>query len=277
MELLWPGEDPAKLSNRLSVALATLRSVLGPGGARAGRVRRRGGRPLGGRRRRRALPARARRARRSTGATSSRRTCTRTGRPTCARRRARRTPAPSARSRRRRTGDEAVRLHLRLLELDRWDAEAHLALIAQLEDERPARRGAAAQARLRGRHGRDRGPTLRPLERLWSTVRRCSRALLTHPSLLGLVAAPCRPRRARSTGAAAATGSSAPPPRVPLDYDKPAGKQISLAVIRRPASDPGAGSARCSSTTAARATRPSTSCAATPRRSTRPRCSPAST
>ena len=30
MEALWPGEDPAKLSNRLSVALATLRSVLGP-------------------------------------------------------------------------------------------------------------------------------------------------------------------------------------------------------------------------------------------------------
>ena len=31
------------------------------------------------------------------------------------------------------TGDEAIRLHLRLLELDRWDADAHLALIAQLE------------------------------------------------------------------------------------------------------------------------------------------------
>ena len=30
MELLWPGEDSGKLSNRLSVALATLRGVLGP-------------------------------------------------------------------------------------------------------------------------------------------------------------------------------------------------------------------------------------------------------
>ena len=29
MELLWPGEDPAKLGNRLSVALTTLRTVLG--------------------------------------------------------------------------------------------------------------------------------------------------------------------------------------------------------------------------------------------------------
>lgn len=31
MELLWPDEDPAPLGNRLSVALATLRSVLDPG------------------------------------------------------------------------------------------------------------------------------------------------------------------------------------------------------------------------------------------------------
>jgi ATP/maltotriose-dependent transcriptional regulator MalT/DNA-binding SARP family transcriptional activator len=30
METLWPGEEPAKLSNRLSVALSTLRSVLDP-------------------------------------------------------------------------------------------------------------------------------------------------------------------------------------------------------------------------------------------------------
>jgi ATP/maltotriose-dependent transcriptional regulator MalT len=30
METLWPGEDPARLSNRLSVALSTLRSVLDP-------------------------------------------------------------------------------------------------------------------------------------------------------------------------------------------------------------------------------------------------------
>jgi DNA-binding SARP family transcriptional activator len=29
MELLWPGEDPAKLGNRLSVALTTLRAALG--------------------------------------------------------------------------------------------------------------------------------------------------------------------------------------------------------------------------------------------------------
>jgi len=31
MEFLWPGEDPAKLSNRLSVALTALRTVLGRG------------------------------------------------------------------------------------------------------------------------------------------------------------------------------------------------------------------------------------------------------
>ena len=30
MESLWPGEDPGKLGNRLSVALSTLRSVLDP-------------------------------------------------------------------------------------------------------------------------------------------------------------------------------------------------------------------------------------------------------
>ncbi len=30
METLWPGEEPAKLSNRFSVALSTLRSVLDP-------------------------------------------------------------------------------------------------------------------------------------------------------------------------------------------------------------------------------------------------------
>jgi ATP/maltotriose-dependent transcriptional regulator MalT/DNA-binding SARP family transcriptional activator len=32
LELLWPGEEPEKLSNRLSVALSTLRAVLDPGG-----------------------------------------------------------------------------------------------------------------------------------------------------------------------------------------------------------------------------------------------------
>jgi DNA-binding SARP family transcriptional activator len=31
MELLWPTDDPARLANRLSVALATLRAVLDPG------------------------------------------------------------------------------------------------------------------------------------------------------------------------------------------------------------------------------------------------------
>jgi len=30
MEALWPGEDPLKLANRLSVALATVRTVLDP-------------------------------------------------------------------------------------------------------------------------------------------------------------------------------------------------------------------------------------------------------
>jgi DNA-binding SARP family transcriptional activator len=43
------------------------------------------------------------------------------------------------------SGDEAVRLYLRLLELDRWDAEAHLALIARLEAE--GRHGEATRRR----------------------------------------------------------------------------------------------------------------------------------
>jgi DNA-binding SARP family transcriptional activator len=38
MEAIWPGEPPAKTSNRLSVALSTLRAVLDPGGHHAGPV-----------------------------------------------------------------------------------------------------------------------------------------------------------------------------------------------------------------------------------------------
>ena len=141
MEALWPGEDPAKLSNRLSVALATLRSVLGPevvlqmdgavavnldavavdveafladvaAGALAEAERRYRGDFLeedlyedwaaDTREEARAAYASALRglARAAAG---------------------------------RGDADEAVRAQLRLLELDRWDAEAHVALIETLE------------------------------------------------------------------------------------------------------------------------------------------------
>ncbi len=134
MELLWPGEDPGKLSNRLSVALATLRGVLGPevlvqaeSGAVAvdlevvevdvERFLRAGPEEAVSLYRGDFLEedlyedwaADLREEAREAYAGAVR------------------TLAAAA------TGDEAVRLHLRLLELDRWDAEAHRALIAQLE------------------------------------------------------------------------------------------------------------------------------------------------
>ena len=189
MELLWPGEDPAKLSNRLSVALATLRSVLGPEvlvQAESGAVavdlsvvdRRRRALPRGGPPRlslyrgdfleedlyedwaadlrEEARAAYAGAVRTLAGGGDRRRG----GAPVPASAGARplgRRGAPGA--------DRAAR------------------------GRRPARRGAAAQARLRGRHGGDRRPTLRPLERLWGTVRRCSE-LSSSSITLGLVAAP---------------------------------------------------------------------------------------
>ena len=65
--------------------------------------------------------------------------------------------------------------------------------------------------------------------------------------------------------------------RVPLDYDRPDGRQISLALARLPATDPAAGSARCSSTRAGRAA-PGSSSSSAPARSCSPtRCGPGST
>ena len=134
MELLWPGEAPAKLSNRLSVALATLRSVLGPevlsqaesgavavdlsvvavdveeflvAGAEEAVSLYRGDFLEEDLYEDWAADLREQARSHYAGAL--------------------RTLAAAA------TGDEAIRLHLRLLELDRWDADAHLALIAQLE------------------------------------------------------------------------------------------------------------------------------------------------
>ena len=132
MELLWPGDDPAKLSNRLSVALATLRSVLGPEvlvQAESGAVAVDLSVVDVDVERYLAAPAELslyrgdfleedlyedwaadlREEARAAYAGAVRKL------------------AADA------TGDEAIRLYLRLLEQDRWDAEAHLALIARLE------------------------------------------------------------------------------------------------------------------------------------------------
>ena len=132
MELLWPGEDPAKLSNRLSVALATLRSVLGPEvlvQAESGAVAVDLSVVDVDVERFLAAPAELSLYRGDfleedlyeDWAADLREEAR------AAYAGAVRTLAAAA------TGDEAVRLYLRLLEQDRWDAEAHLALIAQLE------------------------------------------------------------------------------------------------------------------------------------------------
>ena len=134
MEWLWPGEDPAKLSNRLSVALNTVRGVLGPEvlvQAESGAV---------------AIDLQVVTVdvERFLAAGPGEAVSLYRGdfleedlyedwaadlreQARAAYAGAVRTLAASA------TGDETVRLYLRLLELDRWDAEAHLALIAQLE------------------------------------------------------------------------------------------------------------------------------------------------
>ena len=139
MELLWPGEDPAKLSNRLSVALSSVRSVLGSevlvqaesgavavdlavvdvdvehflaevaAGDMATAVRRYRGDFL----EEDLYEDWAADLREQAGAAYT------------AALRALAEAAPNA--------DEAVRAHLRILERDRWDAQAHLALVRVLE------------------------------------------------------------------------------------------------------------------------------------------------
>ena len=133
MELLWPGEDPAKLPNRLSVALATLRSVLGPEvlvQAESGAVAVDLSVVDVDVERFLAAPAELSLYRGDfleedlyeDWAADLREEAR------AAYAGAVRTLAAAA------TGDEAIRLYLRLLEQDRWDTDAHLALIAQLED-----------------------------------------------------------------------------------------------------------------------------------------------
>ena len=134
MELLWPGEDPGKLSNRLSVALATLRGVLGSEvlvqaetGAVAVDLE---VVDVDVERFLAAEPGEALDLYRGDfleedlyedWAADLR------DQARAAYAAAVRTLAEAA------SGDEAVRLYLRLLEQDRWDADAHLALIARLE------------------------------------------------------------------------------------------------------------------------------------------------
>ena len=139
MELLWPGEDPAKLSNRLSVALSSVRSVLGPRcwcrpsrepwrstwrsststsstswpRSRRGDMARAVGRYRGDFLEEDLYEDWAADLREEAGAAYT------------AALRALARAAPNA--------DEAVRAHLRILERDRWDAEAHLALVRVLE------------------------------------------------------------------------------------------------------------------------------------------------
>ncbi len=175
MEWLWPGEDPAKLSNRLSVALNTVRGVLGPEvlvQAESGAV---------------AIDLQVVTVdvERFLAAGPEEAVSLYRGdfleedlyedwaadlreQARAAYAAAVRTLAASA------TGDETVRLYLRLLELDRWDAEAHLALIAQLEAD--GRHGEAQRRRREYEAAMEEigARPLRPLERLWSTVRRCS-------------------------------------------------------------------------------------------------------
>ena len=108
----------------------------------------------------------------ATAATSSRRTCYEdwATRPARAGRRRLRGRAARAEPRRSRgDADEAVRAHLRLLEHDRWDAGAHLALIARW---RPAGRHGEAIRRRRAYRpamaeiGVAVAPHLKTLERL---------------------------------------------------------------------------------------------------------------
>jgi DNA-binding SARP family transcriptional activator len=144
MEWLWPGEDPAKLSNRLSVALNTVRSVLGPevlvqaeSGALAVDLS--------------VVEVDVERFLASPAELSLYRgdfleedlyedwAADLRDEARAAYASAIRTRAADA------AGDEAVRLYLRLLEVDRWDAEAHLALIAVLENS--GRHGEAVRRR----------------------------------------------------------------------------------------------------------------------------------
>ena len=163
MELLWPGDDPLRLANRLSVALATLRAVLDPVKHHPPEyfvttdreaVRLELAHVVG---RRRALPgARRRRPRRPPrraysggagalrgGRGAVRRRVPRGGRlrglgeRRCARTRSRATPRCCGRWARRRSArgdhDAVVRYQLRIIERDAWDERAHLDLIACLQ------------------------------------------------------------------------------------------------------------------------------------------------
>jgi tetratricopeptide (TPR) repeat protein len=160
MEQLWPGERPERLGNRLSVAISTVRTTLDPDkrfpaehfvGVGEGAVvlqldtatvdvqlflhdaaaglalRAAGGRPA-------RRPTGWKRRRRPTRVTSWRRISTRTGQYRCARRPARHTWPSSTHWPTIAAGyaESAIRYDLRLLERDRFDESAHLALVAAL-------------------------------------------------------------------------------------------------------------------------------------------------
>ena len=133
MELLWPGEDPVKLPNRLSVALSALRGVVGADAIDADNA---------------AVsldlehadvdverllsdPAQAEAIYAGDFLEEDRYEDWATD----LREQAREAYASALRTRARETrdNDEAVRTYLRLLEHDRWDASAHRELIARLD------------------------------------------------------------------------------------------------------------------------------------------------
>ena len=249
MELLWPGEDPAKLGNRLSVALSALRGVVGaPTSSDADdaavsldlervdvdverlltatdpaqverAVRRR--LPRGG-------PLRG------------------LGDSTCASRRARRTrPRCGPARARRATTTRPSATYLRLLEHDRWDASAHRELIARLD--RAGRHGEAIRRR-RGVHPRDGGN-----RRASSTLRRFEGAPTDRsgprpkelPMLRRMILAAALAAIPAADAQAAPLnwtpcddGFQCATAQVPLDYDQPDGHADQLALIRLPATDP---------------------------------------
>ena len=147
MELLWPGEDPAKLPNRLSVALSALRGVVGSDVIDADNA---------------AVSLDLERVE-----VDVERLLTTTDPVEVERvyagdfleedryedwaldlrEQAREAYASALRTRARETrdDDEAVRTYLRLLEHDRWDASAHRELIARLD--RAGRHGEAIRRR----------------------------------------------------------------------------------------------------------------------------------
>ena len=244
MELLWPGEDPAKLGNRLSVALTTLRTVLGrdPDVIRADadavsldltRVAVDVERFL-------AEVERRDRARRDAErlyagdfleedayedwALDLRDAGARGLRVDAAR------PCPLATD-----DDEAVRAYLRLLEHDPYDAERAPRADRPARPRRAPRRGDPAPPGVHPHDGRNRRPsrTLRPLEgafgRSGSSPTQGAPRCFARPLRRCSPRAPCPPATRQAAPldwTPCDDGFQCATAQVPLDYDKPAGPKL---------------------------------------------------